>query len=384
MLMAQYGADVYKIESFDGEMGRTWGPPNTNGVASFFLGVNAGKRGLAIDLKKPEGIALCFDLIAKADVLIENMRPGTLDRLGLGYEKARARNPRLIYCSISGYGQNGPSRDDPAMDLILQAASGLISVTGVEDGERVRCGHSVADVTSGMFALIGILMALESRNRSGVGQFVDVSMLDSMISAMASTFANFFGVNSSGPKVIPGAMGTRFGTIVPYRGFPTADRDIVIAVASNKLWVDFCGAIGRPDLAEHPDYATNGLRVKNRGVLEPLITSIFRGKPSAHWVAQLRSCGIPCAPVRTLDEVADDPQTAEREMFRVMDGFTVTGPPVKFSATPGSIPRPAPRLGEHTREALTELLACNEAFLDRLESSGVIKSQPQINADARG
>jgi crotonobetainyl-CoA:carnitine CoA-transferase CaiB-like acyl-CoA transferase len=168
-------------------------------------------------------------------------------------------------------------------------------------------------------------------------------------------------------------MGTRFGTIVPYRGFPTADRDIVIAVASNKLWVDFCGAIGRPDLARHPDYATNALRVKNRGVLEPLITSIFRSQPSAYWVAQFRACGIPCAPERTLDEVADDPQTTEREMFPVMDGFTVTGPPVKFSATPGRIPRPAPRLGEHTREALTELLGYDDTKLDALVSSGVIR-----------
>ena len=289
MLMAQYGADVYKIESLEGELGRTWGPPDTNGVASFFLGVNTGKRGLAIDLKKPEGIALCLDMIPKVDIMIENMRPGTLDRLGLGYEKARVRNPQLIYCSISGYGQNGPARDDPAMDLILQAASGLISVTGVEDGERVRCGHSVADITAGMFALIGILMALESRNRTGVGQFVDVSMLDSMISAMSSNFANFFGMNSQqGSKVIPGSMGTRFGTIVPYRGFPTADRDIVIAVASNKLWVDFCGAIGRTDLAEHPDYSSNALRVKNRGVLEPLITSIFRDEAE-----RVLGCAVP-------------------------------------------------------------------------------------------
>jgi len=374
MLMAQYGADVYKIESLEGELGRTWGPPNTNGEASYFLGVNTGKRSLSIDLKKPEGIALCLDMIAKADILIENMRPGTLDRLGLGYEKARAQNSRLIYCSISGYGQNGPSRDDPAMDLILQAASGLISVTGVEDGERVRCGHSVADITSGMFALIGILMALESRNRTGDGQFVDVSMLDSMISAMASNFANFFGLNSSGTKVIPGAMGTRFGTIVPYRGFPTADRDIVIAVASNKLWIDFCASIGRPDLGEHPHYATNALRVKNRGVLEPLITEIFRTKPSAYWVAQFRACGIPCAPERTLDEVAVDPQANERQMFPVMDGFTVTGPPVKFSATPGRIPRPAPHLGEHTREVLAELLGCDENALNRMETSGVIRN----------
>src|SRR5271155_1646209 len=271
MLMAQYGADVYKIESPDGgELGRTWGPPYTSGEASYFLGINTGKRSLAIDLKNPEGRALCLDMIDKADVLIENMRPGTLDRLGLGYQTARGRNPRLIYCSISGYGQNGPSRDDPAMDLILQAASGLISVTGVEGGEQVRCGHSVADITSGMFALIGILMAIEARNKTGVGQLVDVSMLDSMISAMCSNYANFFGSGT-----VPGAMGTRFATIVPYRGFPTADRDIVIAVASGKLWTEFCGAMGRPDLAEDSAYATNALRVKNRDVLEPMLTEIF-------------------------------------------------------------------------------------------------------------
>jgi crotonobetainyl-CoA:carnitine CoA-transferase CaiB-like acyl-CoA transferase len=371
MLMAQYGADIYKIESLEGELGRTWGPPYTNGEASYFLGINTGKRSLSIDLKKPEGIALCLDMVEKADILIENMRPGTLDRLGLGYAQARARNPKLIYCSISGYGQSGPSRDDPAMDLILQAASGLISVTGAEDGvEHVRCGHSVADITSGMFALIGILMAVNSRNKTGEGQLVDVSMLDSMISAMASNFGNYFG---SG--VVPQAMGTAFLTIVPYRGFPTADRDIVIAVASNKLWVDFCGSIGRADLANHPDYATNGLRVTNRGVLESLITTIFKTKPSAYWIEQFRKCGIPCAPVKTLDEVVADPQAVERGMFPSIDNFNVTGPPVKLSATPGSISRPAPRLGEHTRELLTELLGCDEEMLTRLESSGTIMNR---------
>jgi crotonobetainyl-CoA:carnitine CoA-transferase CaiB-like acyl-CoA transferase len=369
MIMAQYGAEVFKIESPEGELGRTWGPPYTGKDASYFLGINTGKRSLAIDLKNPEGRALCLDMIEKADVLLENMRPGTLDRLGLGYEAARARNPRLIYCSISGYGQNGPSRDDAAMDLILQAASGLISVTGVENGEHVRCGHSVADITSGMFALIGILMAMESRNKTGQGQFVDVAMLDSMISAMASTFANFFG---SG--VVPGAMGTRFSTIVPYRGFPTADRDIVIAVASQKLWVDFCSAIERPDLASHPDYASNGLRVKNREVLEPLITSIFRTRPSAYWVEQFRKCGIPCAPEKTLDEVASDPQANARGMFPEFDGLNVTGPPVKFSATPGSVARRAPHLGEHSREILRELLGLDESAIANLESSGVVKS----------
>ena len=367
MLMAQYGADVYKIESPGGELGRTWGPPFTGEDASFFVGINAGKRSLVIDLKKPEAIELCLEMIEKADVLIENMRPGTMERLGLGYSVAKARNPRLIYCSISGYGQNGPSRDDAAMDLILQAASGLISVTGTEDGHRVRCGHSVADITSGMFGLIGVLMAMQARERTGEGQFVDVSMLDSMISAMASNFANYFG---SG--VVPVPWGTRFPTIVPYRGFPTGDRDIVIAVASGKLWIDFCVALGRPDWAENPDYATNADRVKNREVLEAMITEIFESQPSAHWVEKFRDCGIPCAPVKTLEEVAEDAQARVRGMFQEIDGFTVTGPPVKFSATPGRIERRAPLLGEHSRECLRELLGCDSARLDALITAGVV------------
>jgi crotonobetainyl-CoA:carnitine CoA-transferase CaiB-like acyl-CoA transferase len=200
-----------------------------------------------------------------------------------------------------------------------------------------------------------------------VGQFVDVSMLDSMISAMASNFANF-----AGTGVVPGAMGTRFGTIVPYRGFPTADRDIVIAVASTKLWPEFCKAVGREDWIEHPDYATNPLRVKNREALEGMIADLFRTAPSAVWIQRLGARGIPCAPVRTLDEVTGDPQTQVREMFPEIDGFMVTGAPVKFSATPGRIPRRAPRLGEHTCESLAELLGLDRSTLTRLVEAGVV------------
>ena len=370
MILAHYGADVYKIESPDGgEIGRTWGPPFTGDEASYFLGINAGKRSLAIDLKKPEGIALCLEMIERVDVLLENMRPGTMERLGLGYEVAKARNPRLIYCSVSGYGQTGPSRDEPAMDLILQASSGLISITGVEGGERVRCGHSVADITAGMFSIIGILLALEARNRTGMGQFVDVSMLDSMMSAMSSNYAYF-----TGSGLVPEPLGTRFGAIVPYRGFPTADRDIVIAVASAKLWQDFCVAIEKPEWTENPDYATNALRVKNRETLEPAIAAIFGSNTSAYWVKKLAAHGIPCAPVRTLDEVAADPQVADRGMLPVIGGFRVTGPPVKFSATPGSVPRRAPRLGEHSCELLSEVLGLNEAQIAKLIASGAIRT----------
>lgn len=368
MLLAQYGAEVLKIEDpASGDVGRSWGPPFTGDEASYFLGLNSGKRSLAIDLKKPEGLALCLDLAQRSDILIENMRPGTMKRLGLGYEAVRARNSRLIYCAISGYGQNGPSRDDAAMDLIVQASSGLISTTGVEGGERVRSGHSVADITAGMFAIIGIQFALEARHRTGEGQFVDVSMLDGMISAMASNYAFYFG---SG--VVPEPMGTRFATIVPYRGFPTKDREIVIAVASQKLWRTFCTALGRADLADHPDYATNRLRVDNRKALEPLIADILRTRTSAEWCKLFAEYGIPCSPVRNLEEVVSDPQSTAREMFPEVGGTRITGAAVKLSATPGSARRPAPKLGADTRATLAELLDLDEATIEALTKAGAI------------
>jgi crotonobetainyl-CoA:carnitine CoA-transferase CaiB-like acyl-CoA transferase len=380
MLLAQYGARVYKVESATGDTGRTWGPPFTGAHASFFIGVNAGKKGVLIDLKRPEGLDLAMRLIEKADILIENMRPGTLERLGLGYAPARTRNPRLIYCSISGYGQDGPRRDEPAMDLILQASTGLISMTGSPGGEPARCGHSVADITAGMFALIGILMALHARQASGVGQFVDVSMFDSMISAMASNFAYY-----AGSGIVAKPLGTSFATIVPYRTFPTADRHIAIAVGSEKLWPPFCEAIGRHDLASLQEYSTNALRVKNRGILEPLLVEIFGRHTAEEWSARLSLHGVPNSPVRTIDEVVADPQSAVRRMFEpVIDSagasFPVTGTPIKLSATPGFVPGPAPNLGEHTNQALAELLGLDASDLERLAASGVIPPVKAVTA----
>jgi crotonobetainyl-CoA:carnitine CoA-transferase CaiB-like acyl-CoA transferase len=218
-----------------------------------------------------------------------------------------------------------------------------------------------------MFALIGIQLALEARHKTGQGQFVDVSMMDSMISAMASNYAFYFG---SG--VVPEPMGTRFATIVPYRGFPTKDREIVIAVASQKLWRTFCTALGRPDLADHPDYATNPLRVENRRVLEPLITEILRTRTSGEWCKIFAEHGIPCSPVRDLDEVVNDPQSSAREMFPEAGGSRITGPPVKLSDTPGAAKHPAPKLGADTRGTLAELLNLDEAALEALAESGAI------------
>ncbi len=372
MLLAEYGAEVYKLESRDGDMGRGWGPPFAGGEASFFLGLNRGKRGISFDLKHPEGLDLCLKLIDRMDVLIENFRPGAMDRLGLGYRALHARHPALVYCSISGYGQDGPSRDEAAMDLVVQASSGLLSITGTADGESVRCGYGVTDVTSGQFALIGILLALRARERTGQGQFVDVSMLDGMISTMSSNYSSFLG---SG--VTPQPMGTAFPTVVPYRVFHTLDRPVAIAVGSEKLWSGFCRALDRPDLEKHPDYATNAARIRNRAVLEPLLDGVFSARPVAEWMERLQAAGIPSSPVRNFRDVAEHPQSAVRKMFPTLDhpaagAHRVTGTPVKLSDTPGGPGVPAPLLGQHTRETLTELLGLSAEALGSLFARGIV------------
>jgi formyl-CoA transferase/CoA:oxalate CoA-transferase len=372
LLLSDYGAEIYKLESRSGDMGRGWGPPFTGGESHFFLGLNRGKRGISIDLKHPEGLDLCLRLIDGIDVLIENFRPGAMDRLGLGYDAVHRRNPRLVYCSISGYGQNGPSRDEAAMDLVVQASSGLLSITGTADGHSVRCGYGVTDVTAGLFSVIGILLALRARDLTGEGQFVDVSMLDSMISTMSSNFSSYLGCGE-----IPRPMGTSFPTVVPYQVFETAEGAIAIAVGSEKLWAAFCSALERPDLIVHPDYATNALRIRNRAVLEPLLESIFRARPAAEWLGRLQSAGIPASLVRNFEDVVNHPQTAVRAMFPSLDHPTagvhrVTGTPIKLSATPGAPGSPAPLLGEHTVETLAGLLGLDAAALETLSARGVI------------
>jgi crotonobetainyl-CoA:carnitine CoA-transferase CaiB-like acyl-CoA transferase len=306
------------------------------------------------------------------DVLIENFRPGAMDRLGLGYEALRLRNPRLIYCSISGYGQNGPSRDEAAMDLVVQSSSGLLSITGTEDGESVRCGYGVTDATAGLFAVIGILLALRARESTGRGQYVDVSMLDSMISTMSSNYMSFLG---SG--IVPRPMGTAFPTVVPYEVFHTRDRAIAIAIGSEKLWAAFCAALQRPNLTAHPDYATNALRIQNRVALKSLLEAVFAAVPAAEWLTRLQSAGIPASLVRNFEEVVSHPQCEVRQMFPTLDHPTagphrVTGTPVKLSETPGRPSSPAPRLGEHTREALRNFFDLPDSTLDDLVARRVI------------
>ena len=353
MLMAAYGANVLKVEGPEpGDIGRAWGPPFQGEDSAYFVGLNSGKKSLSIDLKDPQGLKICRDLAAEADIVIENFRPGTMNRLGLDYASLSAENPRLIYVSISGYGQSGPRRLEPAMDLIIQSASGLMSITGTADGETVRTGHSVADVTAGLFALIGAMLALEARHRTGRGQFVDVSMMDALMSTMLPSFARYL---ASGEIPVP--RGTLYDGIVPYRNFVCADREVTVAAASDKLWRGFCEAIGRADLINHADYRTNALRIENRSVLEPLLEEIFRGESAAHWVEALSRHGVPCTVVRNLQEVIEDEQTRARNMTPVVEHavagpIRVIGVPVQLSETPGRITRAAPLLGADTAAVL--------------------------------
>ena len=372
LLLADSGAQIYKLEPKHlGDMGRGWGPPFSGVQASFFLGLNRGKFGISIDLKHPEGIQLCKQLAAEMDVLIENFRPGTMDRLGLGYDALKAVNPKLIYCSISGYGQDGPSRDEAAMDLVVQASSGLLSITGTEDGEVTRCGYGVSDITAGMFAAIGILTALHSRHRTNEGQFIDVSMFDSMISAMCSNYSSFLGDGK-----VPGTMGTRYPTVVPYGVYKTKDRPIAIAVGSEKLWTSFRQVL---ELADEAQFQSNALRIQNRDALDAILNAIFKQKTAALWIEKLHANGIPSSLVLNFQEVADHPQSQFRQMFPTLHHPTagthqVAGPPIKPAIPPHT---PAPLLGQHTKQVLAELLNLDRQTLGALEANGVIFNAPQ-------
>jgi len=350
------------------------GPPFAGEYSSFFLGLNRGKRGISIDLKTTDGIGLCWKLIEKMDVLVENFRPGAMGRLGLSFDAVHARNPGLVYCSISGYGQNGPSRDEAAMDMVIECSSGILSITGTEEGELTRSGYAVSDVNAGLFATIGILMALNSRAKTGKGQYVDVSMFDGMISAMSSNYATFLG---SG--VVPGPLGTGFRTIAPYRVYRAEDGSFGLAVGGEKLWAAFCPAIDRMDLLEHPEYATNPLRSVNRRALDAVLGEVFARQPVSFWLERLHAAGVPCSPVQNFADVANHAQSQVRAMFPALPGSQrVTGPPIKFSATPGRVTTLAPRLGEHTREVLAEILELSSATIDGLIDRRVVGQIPDL------
>ena len=372
-MLADYGAHVIKLEAFGaGDIARTWGTPLSGGETAYFVSLHRNKKGIEIDLKHPRGKELFFDLVERCDVVIENFRVDTLKKLGLDYAKARARNPGVIYCSISGFGQSGPYRDRAALDLILQAESGMISVTGEAGGRGVRAGVSIADLTAGLYAAFGIMAALRVKEKTGRGQEVDVSMMEGQLSLLHSAIAGF-----TADGKIPGPMGTAYSALTPYQTFRTKTHDFALAVGSEKLWKTFCPAIGHPELSDDPLYANNRARMKHRDTLIPRLQAIFMTRSFDEWEKILLGSGIPFGALNNIAQVVDHPQVKARSSLIEVNHpkagrAKIVGPVAKLSETPASIRSPSPSLGEHTEEVLREFLGLAPEAIAALRTAGVI------------
>jgi formyl-CoA transferase/CoA:oxalate CoA-transferase len=373
MMLADMGARVIKIEQPGrGDDTRKWGPPFEKGESSYFMSVNRNKESLTLNLKHPESRPILEALLDKADVLVENFRPGTLTRMNLGYADLATRWPELVYCSVSGFGHTGPRRAEPGYDAVLQAEGGLMSITGEHDGPSYRLGVAIADITSGMFAAYGVAMALLARHRTGHGQFVDVGMLDSVAALLTYQAGIYFATDQA-----PQRLGNRHPTIVPYEVLEAGEGELVVAVGNDQLWRTFCGVLGVDDLGTDPRFATNKDRVERHGVLRPILIDRLRARPAADWIAMLTEAGIPCGVVRDLEEVFLDPQIVERAMVVALDhpvagAIRTLGVPVKLNDTPGSIRTPPPTLGQQTDEILGRDLGLEPNSIARLRQAGTI------------
>jgi formyl-CoA transferase/CoA:oxalate CoA-transferase len=373
MVLADLGADVVKIENVRaGDDTRQWGPPFQEGEAAYFLAANRNKRGIALDLKSPEGREVALRLADQADVLVENFRPGTAGRLGLGYEDLAARNPRLIYASVSGYGQTGPWSSRPGYDAIAQAESGMMSITGEAGGAPVRPGVATADIGAGMWAAIGILSALQARQSTGLGQHLDVSLLDGQLSWLTYVAQGYLATGEQ-----PRPHGSAHPTIVPYQALPTADGHLLIAAGNDKLWRLFAETIGCAELVDDPRFATNPARVRHRDQLIPLLEASLRERSREDWAKLLKAVGVPCAPIATVAEALESPQATARGMVAELRHPTVgrlrtVGSPLKLSSTPVSLRSPAPLLGQHTDEVLAETGYSTEQITE-LRAAGAVR-----------
>jgi len=374
MVLADMGARVIKIERpGDGDETRGWGPPFVSGESAYFLGVNRNKESIAIDFKQPDGRRIVDRLLDQADVLVENFRPGTLARLGLDYDSLRPHRPKLVYASISGFGQTGPRRHEAGYDAVIQAEGGLMSVTGSPDGPPFRVGVAIADLVAGLLAVQGIVLALYARDRTGRGQHVDVSMLDGVVSLL-SYHASIYLTTGSGS----GRLGNRHATIAPYDTFTAADGDFFLAVGNDEQFHRLCTAMGLAPLAAEPAFATNRGRVINHADLRRRLSLALSTRPRAHWMDVLTKAGVPCGAVRAVHEALQDPQVLARDMVEAVEHATagtlkVLGVPVKLSETPGSVRSAPPTLGQHTLAILGEL-GFNEADVARFRRERVIDS----------
>ncbi|MFL6055213.1 MAG: CaiB/BaiF CoA transferase family protein [Actinoallomurus sp.] len=356
MILADLGAEVIKVEdTANGDDTRQWGPPFQGEDATYYLSINRNKRSISVDLKTEKGREAVQRLADRADVVLENFRPGTAARLGFGYEELSARNPGLVYASISGFGHTGPFAERAGYDAIAQAMSGIMSVTGEADGTPVRMGTSGADLGAGMWAVIGILAALHARRSTGRGQHVDISLLDGQIAWLTYVAGGYFATGET-----PRRYGSAHPSIVPYQALPTADGHLMVAVGNDGLWRRFAAAVGRGDLAEDPRFATNKDRVAHREELVALIEEALAARTSAEWAEVLTEAGVPSGPINTVPEALAHPQVLAREMVVEVEHpqvgpLSMLGSPVKLSAQPPAVRSAPPRLGEHTDEVLAEL-----------------------------
>jgi crotonobetainyl-CoA:carnitine CoA-transferase CaiB-like acyl-CoA transferase len=372
MLLADMGADVIKVEKLPGgDDTRSYSEPQVKGESAAFMILNRNKRGIAVNLKTAGGLEVVKRLLADADVVTENYRKGTLEKLGLGYGVLQKLNPRLVYCAISGYGRTGPYADKGGFDLIAQGFSGLMSITGEPGGPPVKSGTPVADINAGIFAALGIVSALLARARTGCGQMVETSLMEAGIQQTYWQAAIYFatGVN-------PGPSGSAHILTAPYQAFPTADGWINLGGANQSNWERIVKAIGMPELAADPRFTTNTDRMRNLSALTPLLGDALKKKPSAHWVAEFEAAGVPVGPVNRIGDMLADPQVKARDMVVETEHPKAgrvkgIGHPIKFTDTPGEMKRPAPLLGQHTREVLGGL-GYSDAEIDALARDGAV------------
>jgi len=372
MVLADYGCDVVKIEPPGvGDDSRAFGP-FIGKESAYFMSLNRNKRSMTLNLKEQEARDLFKNMVKKADIVLENYRPGTMEKFGLGYEELKKINPRIIYAACSGFGHTGPYSQKPGYDILAQAMGGIMSITGPEGGEPVRVGASIGDIIAGLFTTIGVLMALHHRTISGEGQKIDVSMLDCQLAILENAIARYF---VSG--VAPGPLGTRHPSITPFAAFKSKDGSIIVGAGNARLWEKLCDIIGRPELKADDRFKSNSLRTQNFKALYPYLDSAFQSKTTAEWIADLEAAGIPCGPINTIDKAVTDPQVLARDMIVETD-HPVAGPvkmagvPIKMAVTPGSVDTPAPLLGQHTAEILQQLLGLTAAEIEDLHKRNIL------------
>lgn len=373
MLLADLGADVAKVEiPGKGDDTRAWGPPFLDGESIYFLSANRNKRSITIDMKHPSGLQLVRDLARKADVLLENFRPGTMEKLGLGWPALRELNPRLIFASINGFGSTGPYGKRAGYDLIAQGMGGFMSFTGEEGGGPLKVGLPVADINAGMFAAMGIMAALYEREKSGQGQKLETSLLEGQVAQLVYQAQRFFATGTS-----PKPEGNVHPLIAPYATFPAKDGHINLAVGNDRLFVDFCKAVGLEDLLADERFKTNALRVANRAVLTQRVNEAVGKYTVAELSALMDKVGVPNGPILPLEKVLTDPQVQAREMVVEVEHHKLgkikqTGVPIKFERTPGAVKTAPPGLGQHKRELLTDWLGMADGDIEKLVHEKVV------------